>query len=94
MAKEKSIPHRVSTTRSKAVSKSDDLLNDLRKLIGGVRGTIAQSVNSALLQLYWHIGQRIRSDILQNQRAEYGAEILSTLSTKLANTTEPICPGW
>ncbi len=84
MAKNKSIPHRVSTTRSKTVSKSDDLLNDLRKLIGGVRGTIAQSVNSALVQLYWHIGQRIRRDILQNQRADYGAEILQTLSAKLA----------
>lgn len=62
---------------------SDRLLTDLRELISGTRGAVAQAVNSALVQLYWHIGQRIRTDVLQNERADYGAEILPTLSTKL-----------
>ncbi|HWQ34765.1 MAG TPA: DUF1016 N-terminal domain-containing protein [Blastocatellia bacterium] len=33
--------------------------------------------------LYWNVGQRIRQDILKGQRAEYGKEILPTLSAKL-----------
>lgn len=59
------------------------LLNDLRELIASTRQTVAQGVNSALVLLYWHIGQRIRADMLKSKRAEYGAEILPTLSAKL-----------
>ncbi|MBN1843841.1 MAG: hypothetical protein JW883_16370 [Deltaproteobacteria bacterium] len=33
--------------------------------------------------LYWQAGDRIRREILKEQRAAYGAEILQTLSAKL-----------
>jgi predicted nuclease of restriction endonuclease-like (RecB) superfamily len=33
--------------------------------------------------LYWHVGQRIRTEILQEKRAGYGEAILSTLSKEL-----------
>jgi predicted nuclease of restriction endonuclease-like (RecB) superfamily len=33
--------------------------------------------------LYWHIGHRIRTEILKNKRAEYGEQILATLSKEL-----------
>jgi len=33
--------------------------------------------------LYWHIGKRINSDILNNKRAEYGKQIIATLSQQL-----------
>lgn len=59
------------------------LLSEVRALILATRQTVAQGVNSALVLLYWHIGQRIRSDMLQSKRAQYGAEILPTLSAKL-----------
>ena len=59
------------------------LLSEVRALILATRQTVAQGVNSALVLLYWHIGQRIRSDLLKSKRAEYGAEILPTLSAKL-----------
>lgn len=35
---------------------------------------------SALSCLYWRIGKRIQEEILQGERAEYGKEILATLS--------------
>jgi predicted nuclease of restriction endonuclease-like (RecB) superfamily len=44
---------------------------------------MAQQVNSALAVLYWRTGKRIRQDILKEKRAEYGEEILSTLSRRL-----------
>ncbi len=33
--------------------------------------------------LYWRIGRRIQSDVLRNERAEYGKEIVSMLSRQL-----------
>jgi DUF1016 N-terminal domain len=60
------------------------LLNDLRDLIQSTRSGLAQAVNSALVLLYWQVGQRIRSDVLKSRRATYGDEICSTLSNELA----------
>jgi len=60
------------------------LLNDLRALIGDSRQRIAQAVNSALVLLYWQVGQRIRTDILKEKRADYGKEIVHALSGQLA----------
>jgi predicted nuclease of restriction endonuclease-like (RecB) superfamily len=39
--------------------------------------------NSTLTILFWQVGKRINDDILQNQRAEYGKQIVSTVSTQL-----------
>jgi predicted nuclease of restriction endonuclease-like (RecB) superfamily len=44
---------------------------------------VARQVNAALVLLYWRIGQRIRQDILKEKRAEYGEEIVPTLSAQL-----------
>jgi predicted nuclease of restriction endonuclease-like (RecB) superfamily len=59
------------------------LLDDLRGLIRQAREGVAQAVNSALVLLYWRVGRRIRTQILQEKRAGYGEEILSTLSKEL-----------
>src|SRR4051812_45102507 len=59
------------------------LLADLRELIRAARGQVAQAVNSALVHLYWQVGRRIRTDILGEKRAEYGEQIVPTLSTQL-----------
>jgi predicted nuclease of restriction endonuclease-like (RecB) superfamily len=59
------------------------LLGDLRQLIEAAREQTARAVNSTLVTMYWQIGKRIRADVLQNERAEYGKEILQTLSEKL-----------
>lgn len=60
------------------------LVSDVRELILSARQTVARGVNAALVLLYWKIGERIHKDILNKQRAEYGQEIFSTLSRKLA----------
>src|SRR5262249_35451358 len=62
---------------------SRKLLVDLRELIDSARSVVAQAVNSALVLLYWQVGHRIRTDVLRNQRAGYGEQILPTLSAKL-----------
>ena len=60
------------------------LVADVREMILAARQTVAQGVNSALVLLYWKIGQRIRKDILKEKRAEYGEKILHALSAKLS----------
>jgi predicted nuclease of restriction endonuclease-like (RecB) superfamily len=62
---------------------SDTLFQDLCSLIIEARQDVARQVNSALVVLYWRVGKRIRQDILKEKRAEYGEEILSTLSRRL-----------
>jgi predicted nuclease of restriction endonuclease-like (RecB) superfamily len=60
------------------------LIADVRKLIDEARDLTARAVNSALVLLYWGIGSRIRRDILKEKRAEYGKQILGTLSQELS----------
>ena len=43
----------------------------------------ASAVNAALTMLYWRIGQRIISEVLAGKRAEYGKEIVVSLSRQL-----------
>ncbi len=52
-------------------------------MIEATRGQVAQAVNTGLTLLHWRIGDRIRRQILQEKRADYGAEIVATLSREL-----------
>ena len=60
------------------------LLTELRSLIDAARQHVAQTANATLTLLYWHVGQRIRREVLKETRAGYGKEILATLSQELA----------
>lgn len=59
------------------------LLGDLRQMIDETRQSVAATVNVALTTLYWRIGKRINEEILKGERAEYGQQILATLSQEL-----------
>ena len=59
------------------------LLADVRELILATRSQVAQAVNAGLTMLYWQIGRRIRTDILKEQRAEYGERIVAALGRQL-----------
>lgn len=68
-----------------AVKKINDnkLLDDLKKLIEESRRFVALTVNSSMTLLFWKIGNRINQDILFNKRAEYGKQIVVTVSRHL-----------
>ena len=77
-------PEKVSKPKVLATVAPDvRLLGDIRSLIEAGREQVAQAVNAGLVLLYWSVGERIRREILGNKRAEYGEEILPTLSAKL-----------
>lgn len=64
----------------------EHLLADIRQVIELARNQVKQTVNTAMVQAYWHIGQIIVEDELQGQaRAEYGKAQLKQLSLRLTD---------
>ncbi|MBG4317306.1 DUF1016 family protein [Pseudomonas aeruginosa] len=50
---------------------------------GGPPPPPPSTVNSELTMLYWRIGQRIRTQVLDGRRGAYGKEVLPTLAAQL-----------
>jgi predicted nuclease of restriction endonuclease-like (RecB) superfamily len=70
--------------------KTDDIennriINDIVSIIEGTKHQIVVQANSSLTLMFWQIGERIREEILQNKRAEYGKKIVATLSRELVS---------
>ncbi|WP_430809562.1 MULTISPECIES: PDDEXK nuclease domain-containing protein [unclassified Carboxylicivirga] len=61
------------------------LLTDVKQIIEQGRQQVSQAVNVGITATYWNVGKRIKEDILENKRADYGKQILPTLSAKLVN---------
>lgn len=59
------------------------LITDLKELVDKTKSQVAVQVNSAMVVLYWKIGQRINEDVLGNKRAEYGKEVILHISQQL-----------
>lgn len=70
---------------------STQIYNDVCSIIDGVRTRIATYLNTEVCMTNWYVGKRIKEDILYNQRAEYGKQILKNLSIRL---TERYGVGW
>ncbi len=77
-------PRHCMPRKAAGTAPKSDLLTDLRTLIETARSRVATQVNAALVQLYWHVGQRIRQDILGDARAGYGEQVVTELSVRLA----------
>ena len=60
------------------------LYQDLFQLIEKSRHHVAREFNRTLVLLNWSIGQRIHREILNQERAEYGEEIINSLSQVLS----------
>ena len=60
-----------------------NLFEDIWQLIEAARTQIAHYANSGLVMLYRHIGDRINQDVLQQERAGYGEQVIQQLSEKL-----------
>lgn len=66
--------------------KTDSIVADIRELILRQRSTIANTINTAMLQSYWEIGRRIvEEEQSYSSRAEYGAQLIKKLSAQLTN---------
>ena len=61
----------------------DTLFSEIRSLIEQTRQQAYTTVNAELTMLYWRIGRRISNEILEGNRADYGKQIVATLSRQL-----------
>lgn len=85
----KQTPQQISNTNQTA--DVDFLIGDIRALIEETRSAVAVTVNAGLTLLYWRVGLRIREEVLNGERADYGKAILPMLSAKL---TRDYGQGW
>ena len=59
------------------------LFSELAQMIEQSQQEAFVAVNSTLTLLFWQIGHRINHEVLQNKRAEYGKQIVPTVSAEL-----------
>lgn len=75
------LPKKASAVEYKAIEST--LINDINRLIHDAKSELAATVNSTLTTLYWRVGQRIYTEVLNGKRAEYGDQIVTTLAQQL-----------
>tara|TARA_B110000967_G_C18830541_1_gene533850 strand:- start:262 stop:588 length:327 start_codon:yes stop_codon:yes gene_type:complete len=61
-----------------------ELLNKLSELVAYSQNKIATQANRTLTLLFWQIGKHLNDFVLDHKRAEYGTQIMSTVSTHLS----------
>ena len=59
------------------------LFEQIKNLMEQTKNNVAVAVNSSLTMMYCNIGKLINDEVLQNKRAEYGKEIVATVSQQL-----------
>lgn len=64
----------------------DLLFQDLASIIEQGKRQVSVQVNTVITLVYWKVGHKINTHILDNQRAEYGKEVIPQVATQLANT--------
>lgn len=68
-----------------------EVFDAVRELIENSRQQASMQVNAIMTQLYWQIGVFLSTQVLQGQRAEYGAKVIGKLSEEL---TTHFGRGW
>jgi hypothetical protein len=59
------------------------LFKDLAQIIEQGKQQAVAQVNSILTLTYWHVGKKITDHVLNNERAEYGKQIIPVLAQQL-----------
>lgn len=74
------------TTQKNNLSKPRNhtaLLQNIKQLIAEGKSHVVSQVNQTLVMTYWHIGQAINREVLQDNRAEYGKAVMRQLAQQL-----------
>lgn len=73
------------------LTKNNGLVSELKILIEQRKLEVSVEVNAAISMLYWEVGNRINKEILKEQRATYGKQIINSVSKGL---TAAYGNGW
>lgn len=61
----------------------DQLYNDVSNLIEKAKVQVVSHVNTEFVILNWNIGKRIKNELLDNKKPEYGKRVIKELSKRL-----------
>ena len=61
----------------------DNLFGRVASILEQARNNVVRSVNSSMIIAYWLIGREIVHAVQEGERAEYGQQVLETLSAQL-----------
>jgi len=75
----------MSKQKNEIATDTNLLYRELSELIEHSRRQLVSVVNNTLTMLFWHIGGKINVHILRHKRAEYGKQIVATLSRQLSS---------
>src|SRR5690554_6433166 len=77
----------LSLKRYSAMSElPNNLIKELAKIIDQGKKLATSQVNSIISLVYWQVGYKINTHILENDRAEYGKGVVATVSAQLTAT--------
>ena len=51
------------------------LFQEIRQLIDAAKQRTLVTVNAEITLLYWQVGKRLQTEVLQGQRAKYGGQL-------------------
>ncbi len=66
------------------MAENKELFTQISQLIQESKQKLAISVNAEMSALYWNVGKLIKTNVLNNARAEYGKQIIKKLSLSLS----------
>lgn len=66
-----------------ASKEPEAVYSNIRSSIINAQNKIIRTVNSAIVESYWEIGEQIYKECGENERAEYGKQVLKYLSGRL-----------
>ncbi len=61
----------------------ENLFQSIVKLIEKAKKKVAVTINQEMVYLYWNIGKSIKEEIIKSERAEYGKQVVNSLSLLL-----------
>lgn len=64
-------------------AKQDKLFHEIAKLIENSKKNVISTINREMVILYWNVGDIINTDIVKNDRADYGKGVIKELSQQL-----------
>jgi hypothetical protein len=56
---------------------------EISALIEESKQQVVRTANSTLTLLFWQVGKRINEEVLKNERAQYGKQIIADVTTQL-----------
>jgi len=65
------------------IEKRENLFDKIAGLIEQARRKVATTINQEMVLLYWNIGKTIKEEVIKLDRAEYGKQILHSVSGEL-----------